>query len=126
MADLRIRIILVLVGVHLLERFSYICLRGSFQYSWDTFSSEVTIILNTDMLCKRFVISVTTSIKIRKRFFYLSNVFLHHNACEGRNLRMRVGRKSIKMIKIKMFSCLSFPLLDKHLQTHTVTGPGLP
>ena len=58
----------------------------------------MTIILTADMLCERFVISVTTSIKIRKRFFYLSNVFLHHNACEGRNLRMRVGRKSIKII----------------------------
>ena len=78
------------------------------------------------MLYKRIVTSVTTPVEIPKRFFYLSNVFLHHNACEGRNLRMRVGRKSIKMIKIKMFSCLSFPLLDKHLQTHTVTGPGLP
>ena len=42
-ADLRIRLILALIGVHLVER-----------------------------------------------FFYLSNVFLHHNACEGRNLRMRV------------------------------------
>ena len=42
-ADLRIRLILALIGVHLVER-----------------------------------------------FFYLGNVFLHHNACEGRNLRMRV------------------------------------
>ena len=42
-ADLRIRLILALIGVHLVER-----------------------------------------------FFYLSNVFLHHNACEGRNLRMQV------------------------------------
>ena len=92
MADLRIRLILVLLGVHLLERFSDICLRGSFQYSWDTCSSEVTIILTADMLCKRIVTSVTTSVEIPKRFFYLSNVFLHHNACEGRNLRMRVGR----------------------------------
>ena len=42
-ADLRIRLILALVGVHLVER-----------------------------------------------FFYLGNVFLHHNACGGRNLRMQV------------------------------------
>ena len=68
-ADLRIRLILVLVGVHLLERFSYICLRGSFQYSWDTCSSEVPIILNADMLYKRIITSVTTSVEIPKGFF---------------------------------------------------------
>ena len=60
--------------------------------------------MNADMLYKRIVTSVTTSVEIPKRFFYLSNVFLHHNACEGRNLRMRVGRKNIKTIKInKLF-----------------------
>ena len=36
------------------------------------------------------LILVLIGVRLVERFFYLTNVFLHHNACEGRNLKMRV------------------------------------
>ena len=50
--------------------------------------ADLRIRLILALICVHFI----------ERFFYLSNVFLHHNACEGRNLRMRVCSFSITEI----------------------------